>query len=501
MKAQDVDLVVVVDASDSMGPCFGQLRQHLNDLLYPLQQAQFRVRFGLVAYAAGRDRAGPVYDHTFIGGSGPALVQKLYSAQVRTEDYFTSDPSVLTRVVGGLKPQGNEDTLVALDIAADLPFGPVETTRRVIAVFTDEKLEDGIAGEESLAKLPQLIEKLMQRRIQLFVSAPLSQGLEQLAAVDRAEIEAVDGGDGLTSVDFKKLLAQMGKSISVASLQLGREPKWTRALFGQDRVEWMTQYADHQEMSRVVAATRDKFGNLLGPQFDLVTDGAFEGLKIAVLHLYTGGGFDFGLPALALAEKGFEIYRWTTIPSPGALRRELKRVCQLWIVSNNYQMLQPEHLEVIQDFWLSGKGLYLWGDNDPYYADANYVGGKLFGGRLAGNDPGDKVVKRSSGHASTGIMSQHPVCTGVEFLYEGITIATVVANTSLDPILFGSAGNLVVAAYEKDGRKALLDGGFTRLFTKWDSAGTARYVKNAAAWLVNSKHLSHMRPGLARASS
>jgi uncharacterized protein involved in tellurium resistance len=235
MKAQNVDLVLLVDASDSMGPCFGQLGQHLNDLLYPLQQAQFRVRFGLVAYAAGRDRAGPVYDHTFIGGRGPELVQKLYSAQVHAEDYFTSDPSVLTRVIGGVKPQGNEDTLVALDIAADFPFGPVETTRRVIAVFTDEKLEDGIAGEAPLAKLPQLIEKLMQRRIQLFVSAPMSQGLEQLAAVDRAEIETVDGDDGLTSVDFKKLLAQMGKSISIASLQLGREPEWKRALFGQDR--------------------------------------------------------------------------------------------------------------------------------------------------------------------------------------------------------------------------------------------------------------------------
>ena len=26
---------------------------------------------------------------------------------------------------------------------------------------------------------------------------------------------------------------------------------------------------------------------------------------------------------------------------------------------------------------------------------------------------------------------------------------------------------------------------FTRLYVKWDTAGTGRYVKNAAAWLVN----------------
>ena len=252
MKAQNVDLVLVVDASDSMGPCFGQMRQHLTDLLAPLQQANFRVRFGLVAYAAGKDRSGAVYDHTFVGGSGPELLQRLYSPQVRPEDYFVSDPGVIGRVLGALKPQGNEDTLLALDIAADFPFGLTENTRRVIALFSDEKLEDGIGGEAPMAKISELIEKLQQRRIQLFVSAPLSPGLEQLAAVDRAEIEPVDGGDGLKSVNFKKLLAQMGKSISMSSLQMGREPAWKKAIFGQDR--WSTNRSASDATRSVVLA-------------------------------------------------------------------------------------------------------------------------------------------------------------------------------------------------------------------------------------------------------
>ena len=252
MSAQNVDLVLVVDASDSMGPCFGQLKQHLADLLSPLQQANFHVRFGLVAYAAGKDRSGAVYDHTFVGGCGFQLIQNLYSSQFRIEDYFTTDSAVIGRALGTLKPQGNEDTLLALDIAADFPFGPAENTRRVIAVFTDEKLEDGIGGEEPLAKLPDLVGKLMSRRIQLFVAAPLSPGLEQLAAVDRAEIEAVDGGDGLKSVDFKKIMAQMGKSISMASLQMGREPAWKKALYGQDR--WSSSRAANEATRRVVLA-------------------------------------------------------------------------------------------------------------------------------------------------------------------------------------------------------------------------------------------------------
>ncbi|MDB4958533.1 MAG: hypothetical protein JWO36_6102 [Myxococcales bacterium] len=34
---------------------------------------------------------------------------------------------------------------------------------------------------------------------------------------------------------------------------------------------------------------------------------------------------------------------------------------------------------------------------------------------------------------------------------------------------------------------AIFDGGFTRLYLQWDTAGTARYVKNAASWLVNAE--------------
>ena len=250
MKAQNVDLVLLVDSSESMRPCFTALREHLKDLLFPLQQANFKLRFGLVAYAAAPGRMGPIYDHTFIGGSGPEMIRKLYNPATNAGDFFTTDSSVVARVLGALEAQGNEDTLLALDIAADFPFGPTESTRRVIAVFTDEPLEAGVSESAPLAKIPELIQKLMSRRIQLFVSAPLSPAMEQLGSLDRAEIETVDGGDGLQAVDFKKLLAQMGKSISVSSLQSGAEPSWKKALFGQDR--WTADRAITEGNRRVV---------------------------------------------------------------------------------------------------------------------------------------------------------------------------------------------------------------------------------------------------------
>ena len=42
-------------------------------------------------------------------------------------------------------------------------------------------------------------------------------------------------------------------------------------------------------------------------RYDLARDGAFKGSKIAVLHLYTFGGFDFKYPQAALEQKGFQI--------------------------------------------------------------------------------------------------------------------------------------------------------------------------------------------------
>ena len=73
-----------------------------------------------------------------------------------------------------------------------------------------------------------------------------------------------------------------------------------------------------------------------------------------------------------------------------------------------------------------------------------------------------------------------------------LTIATIDENAKLTPIIYGSAGNLVTAAYEKDGKRLIMDGGFTRLAVNWDDAGTARYVKNAASWLVNSERFKDM---------
>ncbi|PTL80218.1 hypothetical protein [Vitiosangium sp. GDMCC 1.1324] len=250
--------------------------------------------------------------------------------------------------------------------------------------------------------------------------------------------------------------------------------------------EYVDEKGQRQVREVEVKAAADSFGNAAGNQHDLAVDGAFDGQTVAVLHLYTGEGFDFALPKKALAEKGFSVYRWMNQPpSPEVLEEKLKQACQLWIISDARRLLTEKHLEVIKRFFDSGKGVYIWGDNEPYYADANAVARKLLDVGMSGNVLGDKVVGLQKAPGQKGLLPRHLLTTGLEYIYEGITIATIQPNQSLTPLIYGSAGNLVTAIYDRNGKRAILDGGFTRLFLKWDTAGTGRYVKNAAAWLVN----------------
>ena len=237
----------------------------------------------------------------------------------------------------------------------------------------------------------------------------------------------------------------------------------------------------------------DQHGNAQGNEYDLAVDGAFEGETVAVLHLYTGEGFDFSLPKAALKEKGFSVYRWINNPPPAEeLREKLKNACQLWIISSHTRKLNEEHLKVIKEFFDSGKGVYIWGDNEPYYADANYVSEYLFDVKMLGNLPGNVTVGLNNKGKNIGLTPKHLITTGLEYVYEGITIATIQENKLLKPLIYGHEGNLVTAVFNQGGKRAILDGGFTRLYISWDHAGTGRYVKNAAAWLVNYERFAQV---------
>jgi uncharacterized protein involved in tellurium resistance len=239
MAAPNVDLVLVIDASASMKPCFDGLRNHLTKILQPLQGHVSNVEFCVLAQSVGMRGRRLVHDHRFLGCSGAEALELLYKSNptqgAPRASFFTTDAQRVTRLLADLKPDGNEDLLLALDIAADLPFASVGNTCRVIALFSDEPIEAGAVDTGRLDKIPALIDKLQQRRIKLFAAVPESPAALELSQANRSEVEFVEGGDGLKGVDFSELLRQMGKSISVMSLQSTGEEHYERALFGQDR--------------------------------------------------------------------------------------------------------------------------------------------------------------------------------------------------------------------------------------------------------------------------
>ena len=242
MPANKVDILFVIDASDSMTPCFQKLQQNLRRFLAPLNQASFAVRFGLLAYNMGVDGRNAIYEHTFLGGSNPQLLRGLYDATPDAAKYFTADTEAFLQALGTVRTQGDENTPLALDIAADFPFAPADESRRVIALFSNEPLEANFLEEQSpqdqkpLAKFPQVLQKIAKRKISLYAYLPASDAAAMMPRLPKSIIKAIDAGpDCWDKVDFGQILEQMGKSISASTLQMTREPAYQPATYGQDR--------------------------------------------------------------------------------------------------------------------------------------------------------------------------------------------------------------------------------------------------------------------------
>ena len=228
-----VDLVLVIDISQSMRPCIEQLKNHLKELIKPMQGRVARVRFGLVGMSASAVDGSFTYNVHTLAGSSLEMLERLYGGSNQNQ-FLTDNADRVIDVLDDLECVGDEDNAVALDIALDHPFGPVSNTKRVVALFSDERLEAGVQGHDIKSFIPRIVQKLHARRIKLFCAMPYSDAAQQLSEANGSEIEDVEG-QGLATVDFRQLLGQMGKSISASSLQGGGEEKYERALFGQDQ--------------------------------------------------------------------------------------------------------------------------------------------------------------------------------------------------------------------------------------------------------------------------
>lgn len=246
-----------------------------------------------------------------------------------------------------------------------------------------------------------------------------------------------------------------------------------------------TQWAGHND---VKSAPKDKYGNPNGTNYDLLRDGSMRGYKVLIINLCPewdtcGQRENYNNPIKALENKGFEVIYRDEFPADFA--RISASLCQVWLISGYNRTITDEQIRQIKAFYNQGKGVYLWADNDPFYADVNPIIKDLFGSTMSGIYIGEQIIGVQKHIKGVGIVAGHLISTGISNFYEGVTISNVTMTQYLKPLVYSSDKKVVTAYSDVDGKRLLIDGGFTRLCVDWDSAGTDRYVVNAAGWLGN----------------
>jgi hypothetical protein len=162
----------------------------------------------------------------------------------------------------------------------------------------------------------------------------------------------------------------------------------------------------------------------------------------------------------------------------------------LWLISgadnsSSEPLLSNSQVKEIIRFYHLGNGLYLWTDNDPLFAHVNQILPQITDCKVIGNTPGNSVLQEGDG-VTPGTYCAHLITTGIVNFYEGVTISYPEPLGDLTPLAVSTNGFPVICF--RDGKygegRLLLDCGYTKLYFNWDTAGTARYVKNATVWLL-----------------
>lgn len=292
----------------------------------------------------------------------------------------------------------------------------------------------------------------------------------------------------------------------------------------------------------------DDFGNPLDKNVGLAKEKEFEGKKILVwcgfhrdLEVFFG---ETNPMWKSLMDKGFKIARQTG-PFPQHL---LKEADQLWIISapisppfneiaspaqipllvqnvnpgagltkQDFQAMLEGYVKypqtravltnsdylVIQQYVNSGKGLFLMADNEPYTTESNQLASFLFNSQVKGDYPATKMAYVKDRNLSTEQIQKfggadyfevkdHPLLTGVNFMYEGITVSHFLETPKLGVVINASDGKPLIGVSKVPGQRVVVDCGCTRYYygptqayqfvTK--TAGTIRFAENVAAYLM-----------------
>ena len=296
----------------------------------------------------------------------------------------------------------------------------------------------------------------------------------------------------------------------------------------------------------------DQFGNPIGPDLGLSRTGEFKGKKLLFWSGYENAGKFFFGPTNPLW-KAWERQGFTVRVEFGQFRTEwLRDLDQLWILSTGkfelpagvppeaviaavdflpaseipsgftaaeYKFIVQATLDMalsrvhplneqayraIEKFIQAGKGVCLLSDDEPFVVESNELARRLYGVAVKGNYIADKIayvrernltpdeIRKFKGQYE---VADHPLLTGVNFLYEGITISNVGKSDKLEVALKASDGQPLIAISKVPGQRVVIDCAFTQFChgpterTSYilKSAGAIQLAQNIAAYLEGKK--------------
>jgi hypothetical protein len=233
-------------------------------------------------------------------------------------------------------------------------------------------------------------------------------------------------------------------------------------------------------------------GNEERTEFDLGKDGAFSDFAVLVgcfCNEITQWDQNSGK---ALSQKGFRV---TYVTDERIFLQHLRNAANTfdvtWIVPTRSSILNPgeqaEFKTLVLNYHRTGRGLFIHGDNSPYYVQANWVLPDLVGTTLVGNTPGNRVLSYGNAKTPGEFDANHLIFAGINYLFEGITICYPEGDGKLTHLATSSDGHPCISFLEStpEHGRVLLDTGFTKLSYSWNSAGQARYVVNVTVYLVD----------------
>jgi len=244
------------------------------------------------------------------------------------------------------------------------------------------------------------------------------------------------------------------------------------------------------------AVAYDNFGNEAGTDFDLGQDGSFGDFSVlfGCFYVETQSAFRANCGA-ALQKKGFRLRSYGTGQEDKFTEDVLSGKFDVLVIVSDQRFGgkdESKFTAAVLQHYRQGKGLMVFGDNDPYNIHANLVLPQIADCKLSGCDSAQKQLLYGKADATGQFDQEHNLFAGINALYEGHTIAVPSNTARLSVVATSSHGRPCILTMNsgRDGGKKttgrlVVDTGFTKLYMQWTTAGQSRYIVNAVVWLID----------------